>query len=255
LLVLAPCACALWKPVARRPLGLLALLATGGVFAYFGQSYQTGADPWQLFALWAAISLPLCLGVRGDLLWTPWVVLAFAAISLWLNTQAGFLWRADPGNLADHVRALAMALAAAIAVRPPLQRYTGAGLWAARTALTLCVSLIVSMALEALFAETVGPMYGIGLAVLVAAGALLALPRSFDLYGLCVAALAIDVLLVCRLAWSLFDRSNPAVTASLLLLAFVAAGLLTASVLVVLALSRRYQARPNAAMPAQGERT
>ena len=47
-------------------LGLLALLGIGGLFAYFGQTHQTGADPWQLFALWAALVLPLrlaCVGV------------------------------------------------------------------------------------------------------------------------------------------------------------------------------------------------
>ena len=41
------------------PMGLLAMLGMGALFAYFGQTYQTGADPWQLFALWAALSLPL----------------------------------------------------------------------------------------------------------------------------------------------------------------------------------------------------
>ena len=63
---LVMCLGALWRPTARTPLGLLALLAIGGLFAYFGQTYQTGADPWQLFALWAALVLPLrlaCVGV------------------------------------------------------------------------------------------------------------------------------------------------------------------------------------------------
>jgi len=57
------CAGALARPPARIPLCLLAFLATGGLFAYFGQTYQTGADPWQLFAIWAALTLPLCLSV------------------------------------------------------------------------------------------------------------------------------------------------------------------------------------------------
>ena len=35
--VLVMCAGALWRPAARAPLGLLALLAIGGLFAYFGQ--------------------------------------------------------------------------------------------------------------------------------------------------------------------------------------------------------------------------
>ena len=31
-------------------MALLAMLNIGGLFAFFGQTFQTGADPWQLFA-------------------------------------------------------------------------------------------------------------------------------------------------------------------------------------------------------------
>ena len=45
--VLGACALA-WRLRAARPAaGLLALLGIGGLFAYFGQTYQTGADAWQ----------------------------------------------------------------------------------------------------------------------------------------------------------------------------------------------------------------
>lgn len=36
---------ALARPAWRAPLALVVLLATGALFAYFGQTYQTGADP------------------------------------------------------------------------------------------------------------------------------------------------------------------------------------------------------------------
>src|SRR5690349_19694804 len=45
---------------ARVGFALFAMLSVGGLFAYFGQTYQTGADAWQLFALWALLALPLC---------------------------------------------------------------------------------------------------------------------------------------------------------------------------------------------------
>ena len=80
---------AAWRPAARAPLALLALLGIGGLFAYFGQTYQTGADPWQLFAWWAALALPLCLGVRSDVLWAPWAAVAVGAISLWVHAHTG----------------------------------------------------------------------------------------------------------------------------------------------------------------------
>ena len=72
---------ALWRPALRAPLALLAFLGTGGLFAYFGQTYQTGADAWQLFALWGALALPLCLGARSDALWAPWALVVMTAIS------------------------------------------------------------------------------------------------------------------------------------------------------------------------------
>ena len=38
---------------------LLLAVSFGGLFALFGQSYQTGADIWELFALWSLVQLPL----------------------------------------------------------------------------------------------------------------------------------------------------------------------------------------------------
>jgi uncharacterized membrane protein len=82
-LVLAMGLGALLRPSARAPLALLAMLGIGGLFAYFGQTYQTGADPWQLFALWAALALPLCIAVKSDVLWAPWALVAMSGVSLW----------------------------------------------------------------------------------------------------------------------------------------------------------------------------
>lgn len=46
-----------------------------GVFlAVFGQVYQTGADAWQLFALWSALMLPLVILTRFTALWTLFAV-------------------------------------------------------------------------------------------------------------------------------------------------------------------------------------
>ncbi|WP_373820267.1 GDYXXLXY domain-containing protein [Glaesserella sp.] len=48
-----------------------AAVITGGLFALIGQIYQTGADPWQLFALWSLLQIPLLLAlpnIAGGLL-------------------------------------------------------------------------------------------------------------------------------------------------------------------------------------------
>lgn len=60
-------------------LARMALLATGlsfgGLFALYGQVYQTGADNWELFRAWALVLLPLALIGRQNTLWfCTWVV-------------------------------------------------------------------------------------------------------------------------------------------------------------------------------------
>ncbi len=49
----------------------VSLIVIGALLALIGQIYQTGADPWQLFALWTLLQLPLLLclpNIAGDLL-------------------------------------------------------------------------------------------------------------------------------------------------------------------------------------------
>ena len=41
----------------------------GASLALIGQIYQTGADPWELFALWAALGLGLAANAQSQLLW------------------------------------------------------------------------------------------------------------------------------------------------------------------------------------------
>ena len=67
--------------------GRLAVLATqvmtGLLFAVIGQVYQTGADAWNLFALWAVLILPLAVISRWQASWGLWVVVTLLALLLW----------------------------------------------------------------------------------------------------------------------------------------------------------------------------
>ena len=60
----------------------LAAIAIGGLLALIGQSYQTGADPWQLFALWALLLLPWLLALRS--LFIILLILTLTNIALFL---------------------------------------------------------------------------------------------------------------------------------------------------------------------------
>lgn len=241
--VLVMCLGALARTSGRVPLGLMALLAIGALFAFFGQTYQTGADPWQLFALWAALALPLCLGVRSDVLWAPWTLVAMTAISLWVFAHVGHRWWPEPEDLLVHLLGWGAALVVVGALATPSRRVTGAGDWALRTALTLAVLMITATALGGLFGSQVAPHYGLALAALAVLGIVFALPRSFDVYGLSAVALGLITLLVAGLAWRLFDRGGADPIMPLLVLGLVAAGLLAACVAGVLRLARRQGVR------------
>lgn len=231
-------ALALWRPALRGPGGLLALLGTGALFATFGQTYQTGADPWQLFALWAALTLPLALAVRSELVWAPWALVAMVAVSLWTQAHTGHRWRTDADTLAVHLLGWAGTGALVLTLSPLAGRLTGAGAWSFRLAALLAVVGVTGTALGALFGSQVAPHYALGVALLAAGAGVVALPRSFDVFALSAAVLGLDTLLVCGLARWLFDGGRGDTIGRLFVLGVLAAGLLAVSVSGVLRLVR-----------------
>ncbi|MDP4077299.1 DUF2157 domain-containing protein [Acidovorax sp. A1169] len=238
--VLTMCAGAALRAGARAPLAMLALLGTGALFAYFGQTYQTGADPWQLFAVWAVLTLPLALAVRSDVVWVPWTLVAMVGISLWAQAHTGHSWRVSPADMTVHLVSLGAALAVAAAMLPQLHRVTGAGVWALRTAGTLALMMVTLTALGGLFHSPVAGHYGLGLVLLAAAAALVGMRTHFDIFLLSGAALGLNILLVTGLARAMFSGSRFGdFVGSLLLIGLVAAGLLAATVNLVMRLARR----------------
>lgn len=77
--------------IAGKAALLFVSLMTGALLALVGQTYQTGADTWELFAVWAAAILPWVLVARFPPLWVIWLALVNAAVSLYFLTF-GFLW-------------------------------------------------------------------------------------------------------------------------------------------------------------------
>lgn len=85
----------IWRLGLDRPAGKAALLTvtllTGALLALVGQTYQTGADTFELFAAWAAAILPWALVARFPLLWIVWVALVNVAMVLYVAT-VGQVW-------------------------------------------------------------------------------------------------------------------------------------------------------------------
>jgi uncharacterized membrane protein len=84
-LLVVSLALALWQPPPRA-VGRYALLAgfvtTGALLALFGQTYQTGANLYELFLTWAALGLPFILAGQWSVLWAAWVLVLNVALGL-----------------------------------------------------------------------------------------------------------------------------------------------------------------------------
>ncbi|MEI2416624.1 GDYXXLXY domain-containing protein [Orrella sp. JC864] len=76
---------------------LLAGLVLGALLALLGQTYQTGADTWQLFAWWAALLLPWAWA-GGTALWILWLLVANVALLCLLGERTPLGWLSVTGS-------------------------------------------------------------------------------------------------------------------------------------------------------------
>lgn len=109
------------------------------------------------------LALPLCLSARSDVLWAPWALVAMTAIALWTHTYSGHRWSVEPDLLRVHLLAWTATLLLAGVLSPALDRFTGAGPWGFRAAVTLAVVAITTTALGALFHSSFSPHFYLGL--------------------------------------------------------------------------------------------
>lgn len=115
---------ALIKPPPRffgRAAMLLAFITTGALLALFGQTYQTGADVYELFLGWALLGLPLVIAAQWGAVSAAWICVLDLALCLFcgFNPRGGFLWVLFDGERFTTTHALLLAAALNI------------GLWAA----------------------------------------------------------------------------------------------------------------------------
>ncbi len=68
---------------------LAASVFVGVLCAFFGQTYQTGADTWQLFATWAMLISPWVLMAQLGALWLLWLLLINLSIVLYYQVFHG----------------------------------------------------------------------------------------------------------------------------------------------------------------------
>lgn len=82
-----------WRLGPERAAGKASLLAAavllGALLALFGQTYQTGADTFELFATWAALILPWVVVGRVPALWMLWLAIINVAIVFYYSVFPG----------------------------------------------------------------------------------------------------------------------------------------------------------------------
>lgn len=95
--IVASVALALWKPP-PHPLGryalLMAFIATGALLALFGQTYQTGADVYELFLTWALLAVAFVVAGQWSVLSAAWLIVFNIALLLFFGGRpaGGWLW-------------------------------------------------------------------------------------------------------------------------------------------------------------------
>ena len=68
---------------------LMASILLGGLLAFYGQTYQTGADTWELFLTWCVLILPWTVISRFPAQWIIWLALLNLSIILYFQTFSG----------------------------------------------------------------------------------------------------------------------------------------------------------------------
>ncbi len=77
---------------------LVASVLLGTLLAFYGQTYQTGADTWQLFAMWALLISPWVLLAQFAALWMLWLILINLSLILYYQVFHGLFGMVFSGS-------------------------------------------------------------------------------------------------------------------------------------------------------------
>ena len=96
---------------AGRAALFMAFMTTGALLALFGQTYQTGADVYELFLGWSLAGLPLAFIARWSVATAAWVLVLNTALALYCGWQpaGGLLWTLFGGMRLSIANALLIA--------------------------------------------------------------------------------------------------------------------------------------------------
>jgi uncharacterized membrane protein len=190
---------------------LLAALLTGALLALIGQTYQTGADPYELFAVWAVLILPWVAAARMPTLWLLWIALLNLAAVLYFQAFRGVI-----GTVFSNERLLWLLFgfntAALLAWEFAASRGAAwlRGRWAARVIAVASGGLATTLALWAIFdgSARIGLFAFPAYALWMAAAYYWYRHRSRDLFMLAGSALSGIVVIAAFLGRHMLDRAD-----------------------------------------------
>jgi hypothetical protein len=190
---------ALWRPpphaIGRGAL-LLAFVAAGALLALFGQTYQTGADVYELFLSWAAVGFVIVVAGQWSVTWAAWVLVLNVALALFSGWRAesGWLfalffgWSLNPGD----VMAVAMLVDVVLwAAMLALRSTTAAPLappWLGRVVLTGAVGFATAAGIAFIVDDDASAWSGLLVGAVLAGLAIYTLRRRDDLFPLALVA-------------------------------------------------------------------
>lgn len=243
--VVAALAGVAWKGLDRLG-GKVFLFAASflvGVFlAVFGQVYQTGADAWELFAGWAALTAGWVLVSRFAALWILWI--AVLNVGVMLYREQMFPSYGAPEATATMFLALAgIDLAALVGVelgtarkRAWVQkRWTRPLLWGA--SLFALTSPVLPMICSRAFATIPAVFSLVGLLAVGMAGSFYFFRRSPDLSALTMIAFSACSMIITAIGKAVFMGSCDA--GAFLLMALVTLGVFAGAAIGLRAVARR----------------
>lgn len=136
------------RQLGGRLLMLSAVVMTGVFLAVFGQIYQTGADAYQLFTGWAALTLIWVVVTGFEGLWALWLVILQVGVFLfWMQVaEPAWKWQED---------GLFLSLAGINLMALMIREWVGSperGTWLRTVLVTAVITLFIIPALGVIFA-------------------------------------------------------------------------------------------------------
>ena len=205
----------------------VATILLGVLLALYGQTYQTGADTWQLFFTWSMLMLPWAIVGRYAVIWALWIGLINLSIVLYYESLSG-VWLVLSSDTQMYWF-LFLFNTLALAVWESLSRRHEwlAARWAPRAVATLSGVFVTLLAVYMVFdREHVGVLPGLVWLGWLAAGYVVYRKMKPDLYmlaGGCLSSIVVIESLLSKLMLHSLGAGG------YLLIAFVVIGLGAAS--------------------------